>query len=128
LHGTGWRADDRQGNGAGARELTGFYFFWRRVLMERWRAKVKVSSFVITNSRPHTMKFWLEPWAEEFEVPSGSKIKIICRSPAEGDINHELDITPELFTFYAPPGSLARVYINNEDVTSPASDTLPSPF
>jgi hypothetical protein len=66
--------------------------------------------FSRTNGSHSKWTVWIEPWAEEFEVASGSSIEIVIRgAPAE---LAEIDSTPEQVTIYAPSGAFLDITID----------------
>ena len=70
-------------------------------------------SWAMSNAQPADLFVWLEPWAEEFCVPSKSSILFdIDDSTARAELP-EIELTDDHVVFWANFGSLVRVKIDD---------------
>jgi hypothetical protein len=76
------------------------------------RAKTKVAESVVAtrliNSRDVAIKFYLEPWGEEYEMPPGAVFHVVARGP-EGDAL-EVAIADEQITVWGWPESVVTLF------------------
>jgi hypothetical protein len=79
--------------------------------------------WAVTNVGPDKLLVWLEPWAEEFEVPVRSTIALSFNS---ADAPAPMDITPERIVVWLSGGQTARVFIDDVFQDS-ASASMPVP-
>ena len=82
---------------------------------------------MIKNSRMKPIVFWLEPWAEQFEIGPGSMLELRYECSILSAADPELVVTEDLFVWWFGSGCRVQVHIDGEDVTSPASWTIQSP-
>ncbi|MBV8907547.1 MAG: hypothetical protein JOZ20_00970 [Sphingomonas sp.] len=79
------------------------------------------------NERQSHFALWLEPWAEEYDIPNGSEIIVNMRGSPRGE--PEIDVFDDRATIYAPLGSFVDVVIDgivqNAELAS-ATITIPS--
>ncbi len=81
---------------------------------------------LLKNSGSTSVHFWLEPWAEEYEVPPGSTLKLHYECIKPTMLYPEVEITETLIVWWFGSGCRVRVYVNEEEVTA-ASWKIPSP-
>src|SRR6266700_1689116 len=62
----------------------------------------------VTNSLKTSVDFWLEPWGDFVEMPSGASYVVIAEG-LEGN-SLEVDLRPDGITVWAWGGSIAAVY------------------
>ena len=62
----------------------------------------------ITNHQPESITFRLEPWGDEYPMPSGATFEVIVTGPTDAPIEVELAVVDA--TVWAWPGSTARVF------------------
>ncbi len=79
--------------------------------------------WALTNVGPDKLLVWLEPWAEEFEVPARSTISLSFNSE---DGPAEINSTPDRIVIWADAGQTTRVFIDDAFQES-ASASLPVP-
>jgi hypothetical protein len=79
--------------------------------------------WAVSNAGPETLLVWLEPWAEEFEVPPRSTLALRFNSEAD---DTEIECTADHIVVWAGPGQTARVYIDHE-LQESASASIPVP-
>jgi RimJ/RimL family protein N-acetyltransferase len=74
------------------------------------------SSRILTwqNRRRADLLLWLEPWAEEFVVPPGSRLALIVSGKNVAAAELSLDVSDKHLVFYAPGGSCVTVLIDGE--------------
>jgi hypothetical protein len=85
----------------------------------------------VSNKGPGPLLVWLEPWAEEFEVPVGSTITmhVSCTGGIEDDEDDDAvsaECTTEHLVVWADAGQIVRVSIDG-DLQDTASATIPVP-
>ena len=68
--------------------------------------------WAVSNAQPDDLLVWLEPWAEEFRVPSGSSVLFEIDSDAERTEVPELEVTDDHIVYWANGGELIRVSID----------------
>ena len=79
--------------------------------------------YIVEKNHPTDMILILEPWAEEFSVPSGSKICVNILYVKEGSIT--IDTNPKYYVIWLWAGCRATVFIDGVEKT-PASLSIPS--
>ena len=79
------------------------------------------------NDRSTSIAFWLEPWAEEFHVAPGATLIFRCDFPKGTRGVPAVEITERFFVCWFGTGCRVRVFIDDADVTSPASWAIPAP-
>ncbi len=76
------------------------------------RTKTKVAEAVVTtrlvNSRDVAIKFYLEPWGEEYEMPPGAVFHVEARGP-QGDAL-EVAIADQQITVWGWPESVVTLF------------------
>ncbi len=80
----------------------------------------------LKNRRNESIRFWLEPWAEEYEISSGSTLKLRYECVKPSMIYPEVEITESLIVWWFGSNCRVRLYIDDQDVTA-ASWDIPSP-
>jgi hypothetical protein len=80
--------------------------------------------WALSNVGPQKLLVWLEPWAEEIEVPSGSTIALRVEGKESTPV--EIESTADHIVVWASAGQTARVYIDDREQES-ASASLPVP-
>ena len=83
----------------------------------------KNMEFILRNNNPSKITFILEPWAEEFDVPAGSKLRIYIIYVKEGTII--TDINQKYFVVWLWGGCRAQVLVDDQDLT-PKSLSIPA--
>src|SRR3954468_14447684 len=78
----------------------------------------------LSNVGPDKLLVWLEPWAEEFEVPGGSTI--VLRVTEQESSAVEIESRPDHIVVWASAGQTARVYIDDH-IQESASASFPVP-
>lgn len=63
----------------------------------------------LSNAGPQTLRVWLEPWAEEFEVPVGSTITLSFSRTAD---DCELSDAADHLVVWAGAGQTVQVFID----------------
>ena len=94
--------------------------------MSRWFGrKAGFGTLTFHNSRAETLRLWLEPWAEEIEVPPGSRVDLVAEGLSK-PATAEFDMTSENLAFYAPGDSRIRALVDGVQVdTGSVSITAP---
>ncbi len=100
-------------------------------------AKVKAAESVVAtrliNSHAVAIKFYLEPWGEEYEMPPGAVFQVVARGP-QGDAL-EVAIADEQITVWGWPGSVVTLFHEGTELGAgrwgrspvPAMPTLEAP-
>jgi hypothetical protein len=72
------------------------------------------SSRILTwqNQRQADLLLWLEPWAEEFVVPPGSRLALLVMGKNVAAAELSFDVSDTHLAFYAPGGSRVIVLID----------------
>lgn len=78
----------------------------------------------LKNSRSESIRFWLEPWAEEYEVPSGSTLKLSYECAKPTMLYPEVEVTETLIVWWFGSGCRVRVYVDGKEVTAASWRTL----
>ena len=84
----------------------------------------RVSHWAVSNAGPERLLVWLEPWAEEFEVPPRSNLTL--RFDPGANEPAEIESTGDRIVVWADAGQTARVYIDDE-LQQSGSASLPVP-
>jgi hypothetical protein len=66
----------------------------------------------LSNPGPNNLLVWLEPWAEEFEVPVGSTITLRASGQANDPILEETEWTPDYLVLWASAPGTVKVFID----------------
>jgi hypothetical protein len=61
----------------------------------------------IVNSRPDELKFFLEPWGEEYPMPPGEKFELVAKGPMGGQL--ELEYAEGHIMVWGWPGSVVAL-------------------
>lgn len=78
--------------------------------------------FSYVNSSSSAIIFWLEPWAEEFEIPAEGTLELEVRGPSGRDNAPVFEQTEDLLILYAGPRSTVRLFLNGRDVSGGSAD------
>jgi hypothetical protein len=81
----------------------------------------------IQNNLKTNLSFWLEPWAEQFDIPPGSTLRLLCDCAIADNAAPHVEVTPEFLTYWFGSKCRIRVWLDDQEVTSPASWAVPSP-
>jgi len=81
-------------------------------------------NYIIENRNSDSVQVIIEPWAEEFSVPSGSKLSISILYDKIGAL--EVEMSPDYFTVWLWAGCRAGVTLDGKDQT-PRSLSIPAP-
>jgi hypothetical protein len=81
----------------------------------------------IRNERHGPVSFWLEPWAEQFEIQAGSTLELHYDCADDDALSPEVQMTERLLVYWFGSGCRVRVFMDGVDVTSPCSWTLAVP-
>ncbi|MET1111922.1 MAG: GNAT family protein [Allosphingosinicella sp.] len=94
--------------------------------MGRWFGrKAGFGTLTFHNGRAETLRLWLEPWADEIEVPPASRVDLVAERLA-GPAAAEFEMTSENLAFYAPGDSRIRILVDGVQVdTGSASIAAP---
>lgn len=95
--------------------------------MGRWfgRRRAGFGTLTFHNSRAETLRLWLEPWADEVEVPPGGRVDLVAEGLA-AQAEAEFEVTSENLAFYAPGNCRIRVLVDGVEAdTGSASITAP---
>ncbi len=79
-------------------------------------------TFTFHNQRPIDLLLWLEPWAEEFSVPPGSKLELVVKGNVENEADAPFELWDTHLTFYARADTLVQVLIDGRKLPSASSD------
>ena len=80
----------------------------------------------VSSIAPHKLLIWLEPWAEEFEVPAGSAIELRFAGGLPGDHPVEIESAADQVVIWASAGQTVIVSIDGA-VQHSASASIPVP-
>jgi hypothetical protein len=97
-------------------------------------ADIEAASKVVVMHLTHTLKngrdqpigFWLEPWAEQFDIPAGSTLKLLCECRDQEEGTPEVEVTEALMIYFFGSGCRVKVWVDDHEVTT-ASWNLQSP-
>ena len=95
--------------------------------MLRWFGRRTTGPGTLTfhNRRHETLRLWLEPWAEEIDVPAGGRVDLVVEGRA-ARTEAEFELTSESLAFYAPGGSRVGVLVDGNRIeTASASLAVP---
>src|SRR5688500_11118539 len=86
----------------------------------RWRwpfgwGRLRPTTFTIHNNRAAELRLWLEPWAVEQVVPSGSRLDLMLTGKFEEPADAPLEVTDEHIVFFAPSKSRLRLFLDGEE-------------
>ena len=87
---------------------------------------------VFTNTGPDPLTIVLEPWADEHELPAGSRAELTSIGPESGQV--EIELRGRYVVFYAPSAGTVRLLIDGRDVDAnrpgprPAFPPVPEGF
>ncbi|MBA2449532.1 MAG: hypothetical protein H0V51_16050 [Chloroflexi bacterium] len=79
----------------------------------------------LVNARDITIKCYLEPWGEEFEMPPGAIFRVVARGP-QGD-GLEVTIADEQITVWGWPGSVVRLFHDGVELGAGEWERTPVP-
>ncbi len=82
------------------------------------------SQWGLSNPGPETLLVWLEPWAEEFEVPVRSTITMKAAGDGQGEVG-EIEWGPDHLVVWAS-ASTVEIFIDGSLLES-ASASIPVP-
>jgi hypothetical protein len=68
----------------------------------------------VNNSKQHPVKFYLEPWGEEFDLAAGEEIVVRLSGPEPAV--PEVDVAQESITVWAWSGSTVRLFQRDEEL------------
>lgn len=74
---------------------------------------------LVGNDRDREILFCLEPWGEQYPMAPQSAFTVVVDGPAGG--SPEIDASEDALTFWAAPGSIVRLY-NDEEQLLPGAD------
>lgn len=77
----------------------------------------------VTNSRPGSVVFRLEPWAEEYDMPPGATFVVVARGPADDCLT--LDVGDGDIEVWAWHGALVWLFANGEELGRGRSTRMP---
>lgn len=80
----------------------------------------------LSNPGPDKLLVWLEPWAEEFEVPAGSTIALRAAGDANDALLEETEWTPDHLVLWASAPGTVKVFIDEAHQES-ASEVIEIP-
>ena len=80
----------------------------------------------LSNPGPDTVLVWLEPWAEEFEVPPRSTIALAASSEADEGAIDEVEWTDDYLVIWAGAPGTVKVFVD-EALQDSASAVVPIP-
>jgi hypothetical protein len=80
----------------------------------------------LSNPGPDRLLVWLEPWAEEFEVPARSTIALSVSIEAQGSVLDEVEWTANYLVLWASAPGTVEVFVDGA-LQKSASALIPSP-
>ena len=95
----------------------------------RWLSRLgrpRLTTFTLHNCRSSQIEFWLEPWAAQFTLPSGSRLDLILTGSFRRPLEAPVELTEDEFVYFAPGGALVSVAIDGE-LQDSVSSTLQAP-
>ena len=97
--------------------------------MRLWgmRRKAGFTTLTFHNRGRAKLKLWLEPWAEEVAIPTGSRVDLEVIGLSGDEPEAPLEVTDEHLVFYGPAGTRLRVLVDGSPVeTGSATLTVPA--
>lgn len=83
------------------------------------------SSTLVTNSFKDSKLLILEPWAEEFEIPSGKSFEFVGEGEKEG--NFEVEFSENAIIVFGWESSTVKVFCDGQEINNGASGKLAVP-
>ena len=87
------------------------------------RSSEVVTGLRLTNSRSATIRFYLEPWGEEYPMPPGATFEAVARGPDGGTL--ELDLAEDGVAVWGWAGSVVAVSHNGATLGADARTPVP---
>lgn len=82
-----------------------------------------VSRLQLTNSHPRAIRFALEPWGEEYTLPSEMTLEVTARGPEGGTL--EVDLAADGVTVWGWAGSVVSLAENGRPFGADARASVP---
>lgn len=79
----------------------------------------------LTNQQPRDVSFVVEPWGDEFSLPSGSTVDVVAHGPDDGVL--EWEIGEDVIVVYGWVGSTIQVYLDGKPIEAYSHPVPPIP-
>lgn len=84
--------------------------------MRNWLGKLRrPTRFTLFNRAVQPLQLWLEPWAEEFQVPAGSRADLVLRGAFSRPADAPFEWSGEHLAFFAPGRSNLTILLDGQE-------------
>jgi len=84
-----------------------------------------VTSVRIANKLDTELRFDLEPWGEQYQMPPGAVFTVVARSPGPG--HYEIQVAKGRITVFGWEGSTVELFRNGEVLGAHSGEPRPTP-
>ena len=84
-----------------------------------------VTALQLTNAHSEAIRFYLEPWGEEYTMPSGATFEVVARGPQGGSL--DVAVADDAITIWGWAGSVVALLHEGTLLGPPLDGRTPVP-